>query len=374
METLFTNANLLLNGKFVHTDFAVSNGRITKIQNNLGNGVDIKNNRVIPGLFDVHTHGANGYDFNTADSKEKMQTIVDYYLSHGATTVLATIMTDSDEVIKRQLKLLAEFMRDHSSIYGIHLEGPFLSPSYKGAMPEKMLQIPTVEKFLEYQEIAQGNIKYITIAPELENAVEFTREVSKTGVVVSLGHSGANFNQALACVEAGAKCFTHTFNAMRPIEHHDPSIVVAALYSNAYAEAILDGKHLNRNIVKMLEKVKGSDKLIGITDSLMAAGLPNGEYSLAGTPITVIDGDARLSGTNTRAGSTLDIFSGLTNLMEFCGESIEKAILPLTLTPATLLNIDKDYGSLDVNKVANFLVIDDDNNLIDTYLDGKKVN
>lgn len=212
---------------------------------------------------------------------------------------MATVMTDKDEIIKRQLATVAEVAKKFPIIKGIHLEGPFLSAEYKGAMPLSLLQIPSAEKFDEYQKCAGGLIKLITIAPELPHAAEVIKHIAKTGVAVSLGHSGASFTETMTAIKCGAKSFTHLFNAMRPIHHHTPSIIVAGLYSDNYCETIVDGKHLNCDIVRTIAKIKG-DKMIAITDSLMCAGLPNGEYRLAGTPIEVVDGDCWIKGTNTR--------------------------------------------------------------------------
>lgn len=369
----FNNALLLRNNTFVKSDFAVEDGKFVDFKSSLPTGIDLKGAKVIPGLFDVHTHGGMGYDFNTADTLEKMQTIVDYYVKHGATTVMATVMTDKDETICKQLSLVAQCAKTNPVIKGIHLEGPFLSKEYKGAMPIECLQLPSVKQFDKYQRCAEGLIKYVTVSPELPDAVQFVKYLAQQHIVASLGHSGATFEQALLCVEAGAKCFTHTFNAMRPIEHHNPSIAVCALYSDTCAEAIVDGKHLNRDIVRTLYKIKG-DKLVCVTDSISPAGLPNGEYSLAGTPITVCDGDARIKGTNTRAGSTLNIFQGLINFADFCHIELAQAVTNFTRTQATLLGIYDKVGSLDPNKNADFLVLTDDmQGLRATFINGKQV-
>jgi N-acetylglucosamine-6-phosphate deacetylase len=269
----------------------------------------------------------------------------------------------------RQLELVEKYAKDFPVIRGVHLEGPFFSLQYKGAMPPQHLQKPNVELFKKYQEKAGGLIKLITIAPELEGAVELTKAAVKSGVAVSLGHSGASFDVARLCVEAGAKSFTHMFNAMRGIDHHDGSIAAYALYSDKYCEAITDGKHLEKNILKMLSKIK-KNRLIGVTDSLSCAGLPDGNYFLAGTPIYVKNGDARLTQSNTRAGSTLNIFDGYKNYIKFCGESEEEAIKVFTKTPAKMLSMDKERGSVKEGKFADFIVVAEQK-VTQTYIEGK---
>ena len=371
MGTVFKNANVLTETGFRRCDILVKNGIILDMGNLQQEGVDLKGKTVVPGLWDIHTHGANGYDFNEATA-EQMEEILDFYARNGVTSVMATVMTDKDEIIKRQLATVAEVAKKFPIIKGIHLEGPFLSAEYKGAMPLSLLEIPSAEKFDEYQKCAGGLIKLITIAPELPHAAEVIKHIAKTGVAVSLGHSGASFTETMTAIKCGAKSFTHLFNAMRPIHHHTPSIIVAGLYSDNYCETIVDGKHLNCDIVRTIAKIKG-DKMIAITDSLMCAGLPNGEYRLAGTPIEVVDGDCWIKGTNTRAGSTLTAIQGLRNVMKFCNYTLQQSINFFTANPARMLSMYDKAGSLEKGKLADFIVLDDNNKLLETYIAGKKV-
>ncbi|MEG1706100.1 MAG: N-acetylglucosamine-6-phosphate deacetylase [Clostridia bacterium] len=369
---LIKNACVCLDGKMVQTDFTIENSRFKQISNNDALGLDYSGCNIFPALWDIHTHGAMGQDFNSADNFDKIKTILDFYLAHGVTSILATVMTDDDDIIKRQLSVVSESAKQNHIIKGIHLEGPFLSIVRRGAHPEKYLQQPSISKFIEYQNCANGMIKYVTLAPELPGSVELTKYLVAHNVSVTLGHSDASYDEAMLCVNAGAIGFTHTFNAMRPLEHHNPSIIATALSSSNYCEAILDGKHLHKNIIKMLYQIKGVDRLIGITDSLMPAGLINGEYSLAGTPIIVQDGDCFIKGTSTRAGSTLNAFQGVYNLAEFANIPLEKAIKCFSLTPATMLGLDKEFGSISEGKYADFIVVKN-NELVATYLEGRLV-
>lgn len=326
---------------------------------------------ILPGLFDLHTHGAVGYDFNTATSFLELQKIIDFYTSNGVTSVLATIMTDDFDNIKEKLSLVSKFMEQCHIIRGIHLEGPFLSPDYRGAQPIEYIKPCIIELFDALYNASHGKITYVTIAPEMEGALELIKHIVDLGIIVSLGHSGASYLEAEKALNTGATSFTHTFNGMRQLHHHTPSLVATALSSTAYTEVICDGLHLHPDTVKMLYTIKG-DKFVGITDSLSPAGLPDGEYALAGTPIIVSNGDIRIKGTNTRAGSSLSAFKGVSNLSKFANISLFDASRCYSINSAKSLGIDKDYGSIDVGKYADFVLLKD-NKIDKVFSKGKQV-
>ena len=305
--------------------------------------------------MDIHTHGANGYDFNTADL-DGMKKIMEFYVSHGVGTVFPTVMTDSDEVICRQVELICKLAQDYPEVKGINLEGPFLSPQKCGAMPPQYLQKPSVDKFMQYQKAANGFIKLVTVAPELPDAVAFISEVADSGVVVSLGHSIATAEEVNRALDAGAKSFTHFGNAMSQMDRLNLNMVGSAMASDAFAEVIVDGKHVNREVVKLLVKTKGASKVIGITDSIMATGLSDGNYTLGATDVVVTGGDAFVKGTTTRAGSTLDAYTGLANTVAFCGLSIVEALSIWTINPAKLVGLDSRIGTIEIGKDADFIL------------------
>lgn len=358
---LYKHGSALIDGKIVVTDIAANHGRIIAIDPEIvpdkdTEVVDCKGKFILPALVDIHTHGANGYDFNTAD-KDGMKKILDFYVSHGVGTVLPTVMTDSDEVILRQVALIAELSKDYPEIKGIHLEGPFLSEKYSGAMPKQYLQKPSFEKFLTYQKAAQGLIKLVTIAPELPNAIPFIEEAVTARVKVSLGHSGADSATVTNALKAGAVSFTHFGNAMSQMDRLNLNMVGSALNSRAYAEVICDGKHVDYDVLKFLIKCKGVDKVIGITDSIMAAGLPDGNYKLGIVDVTVQDGNAYVSGTNKRAGSVLDAHTGLANVISNVGLPLAEAIKLWTINPAKMLGLDGRIGTIELGKDADFIVM-----------------
>ena len=372
MERMLHQVTALLPQGYCCADVAVDTdtgllGRIT------AHGPAAREGRyLLPGLIDVHTHGGGGFDFNTAENEAELSVIFRHYAAHGATGVLATLMTDTEERTLRQLSLLRSAAPRFCQLVGIHMEGPFLSASYKGAMPEACLRQPDIALLTRFQQAAGGLIRYMTVSPELPGAIELTRAAQALGITVTLGHSGASYRQAMDCVAAGAACFTHTFNAMRPIEHHGPSLAAAALAAPCCCEAILDGLHLAPDTVQMLAAVKGAEQLIGITDSLSVAGLCDGVYRSGGVEVRVNGGDVRQVATGTRAGSTLGAWEGLKNLAAFAGLSEEAAIRCLTATPLRMLGLYDRAGSLETGKAADYLVIEN-GRLIETVCRGVPV-
>ena len=195
-----------------------------------------------------------------------------------------------------------------AAMMGIHLEGPFLSPEYKGAMPEHLLQSKNIPLIEEYQKAAQGEIRYITVSPEVDGMVEDIPKLKALGIQVAIGHSGADYDTARAAVANGAMASTHTGNAMKLLHQHFPAIWGAVLEDDrVYCEVICDGRHLHPGTVRLILKTKGLERVVAVTDSIMAAGLPDGEYRLGVNEVVVIDGDAKLKENGTRAGSTLSL-------------------------------------------------------------------
>lgn len=376
MKTLYTNGLVYHHHQLKQMDFIVQDKKWMHIASSIDRSdmdkiVDLKGLKVIPGLFDIHTHGALGFDFNMA-TLDEMKLIMNYYMSHGVTSVLPTVMTDDIEVIRRQLKLMASLKPLYPIMKGIHLEGPFLSVKYKGAQPESAILKPSVSLFKQLMEDSNHLIKYTTLAPEIEGALELIDYCQSVGVRVTLGHSNATFAETERAIKHGASSFTHMFNAMRPFDHHEPGIVGAALMSNCYTEMILDGKHLDPHTVLFLKKMRGLNRLLIVTDSIMATGLEDGNYQLAGTPIYVKDGDARLVSNDARAGSTLNAFQAIKNFSKYTKTRLERSSLLMSLNPAKLMGMDDHIGSIDVGKDADFIVLEHDE-IQSVYSQGNKV-
>lgn len=365
------NLLVLTDTGYERHNVVIDHGRIQGIDKPTGKPSNLK---MVPGLFDIHTHGAMGFDFNSAKNLDEMRRILAYYYASGVTSVFPTILTDSDSVYRSQLPLLAQLAKESPIIKGIHLEGPFLSQEYKGAQPPEYLKNPSLELFHEYQKLANGLIRYVTIAPELPGSVEFTEAVTKEGVVVSLGHSAATFDEATAAIKAGARNFTHVMNAMKGLHQHEPSILTAALYyEDCYNEVIMDGIHVVPEMIEFITKIKTPDKIIGVTDSLMAAGLPDGDYFIGFTPIVVKKGDCLLRDSGIRAGSTLNALKGFLNFQRFTGRSPVEAAKAWSLNAAKLFGLEKEQGSLTIGKKADYLLLDERDELVSTLIQGKEV-
>ena len=360
MKQLYKNGLLARNGVLENTDMLVVDGKIEKIQKDIvctcgAEIIDVTGKIILPKLFDEHTHGSAGYDFNLA-TEDEMRTLMEFYKKQQIGSVFPTLLTDEDDVLEKQIKLIVKIAKDYPEIKGIHLEGPFLSAKYKGAMPEHLLQTPNIATLTHLQETACGLVKLMTLSPELDGAVEFIKEAVKIGVSINLGHSGATYERTMECVDAGATGFTHLFNAMQPIHHHEIWISGTALLSDCYCETILDGLHVCKEAVRLIIKTKGIDKVVGITDSIMAAGLGDGLYKLGVNDVVVKNGDARLVVGDARAGSTLCAIDGLKNLVKFSGLPVEVAIKMMAENPAKRNNLFDITGSLDEGKLAEFFI------------------
>ena len=357
---LYKNGHALIGDRLVKTDIVANHGKIIEISPDIipdeqTEVIDCSRRYILPALVDIHTHGANGYDFNTADI-DGMKKIMEFYVSHGVGTVFPTVMTDSDEVICRQCALIAQLARDYPEVKGIHLEGPFLAKEYAGAMPVEHLQKPSMDKFMMYQKAAEGKIKLITVAPELPDAIAFISEVTDERVTVSLGHSGADADTALKALKAGAKSFTHWGNAMSQLDRHNLNMAGSAMLSDAYCEVICDGKHVDREVLRLLVRTKGVNKVVGVTDSIMATGMSDGIFTLGSQRVAVTNGEVRVVGTDIRAGSTLDAYQGLANVVTFTGLPLSEAIKLWTVNPAKLVGLSSRIGTIEIGKDADFIL------------------
>lgn len=374
------NGQVYTNGSFQKGNIVVNDGKIAEIttdeKDTSGYEVyDAKGQYVVPGFIDVHTHGAVNVDVNAATA-EDFRKIGRYFATQGTTSWLCSILTDTKEQTLwciDQYNKQKEQELDGAKLMGIHLEGPFLCPTYKGAMPEHLLINPDIELIKEYQKAANGDVKYITVAPDVEGIPEYIKELVNLGIVVAIGHSGADYNTVMNSIHNGATCATHLFNAMKPLHHHEPGIVGAVLESDIYSEAIIDGRHLHPGIVRLIIKTKGLDRVVAVSDSIMATGLPDGKYKLGVNDIVVQDGDARLAVGDTRAGSTLTTGNALKNLIEFTNRPLEEIIVLLTKNPAEMLGMYDTIGSIDQGKYGDLVVLNDKYEVVKTFVQGKEV-
>ncbi len=378
-QFVITNALVYTGHRFVPREVYVEEGRVAQLaeQVNAPAGcprLDLGGKRLVPGFIDIHTHGAAGVDVNAATAAQLNGTIGHFFASQGTTGWLCSVLTDTPEQTLwclDQAKAAMKEEGDWAQLLGVHLEGPFLASQYKGAMPEHLLQKGSAELFARYEAAGEGAIRYMTVSPEVEGVPAMVRDIAAR-VKVAIGHSGAEYDTAMECIANGAVSATHTFNAMRLFHQHQPAIMGAVLESDVYCEAICDGRHLHPASVRLLLKCKGWDRVVAVTDSIMAAGLPDGNYKLGVNDVVVEDGDAKLASDGTRAGSTLTTGQALKNLVKFTGEGPEKVLPLLTENPADLLGLPRK-GRIAPGCDADFVVLGEDLTVLRTIVGGRTV-
>lgn len=323
-----------------------------------GDIISLGGRYVIPGLVDVHSHGRGGYDFNTA-APELYSKIAASYAEVGTTSVMPTLASAPFDSLESSTKAIAEHKSrsGEAAFLGIHLEGRYLSPKKRGAHAAELLAPPSADELRRLKYLAKDTRMRLSMAPELDGAAEMIGAAIELGIPVTAAHTDADYAQLVSAVHNGIIGFTHTFNAMRPIHHRDPGGAGAALLCDtAYSEFICDGMHLAPEIILLSHRVKPHDKFVLITDSMEAAGCPDGEYFIAGLPVTVKNGLA-LNTEGALSGSTLDMFTALTNYMSFCSLSLESALPTATVNPARMIGADGFVGSVDIGRRADMIIL-----------------
>lgn len=384
MKRWIQNGMVYQDHRFVKKDILVEDGQIqwigSELEQNLDSTgaevLDATGQWILPGFFDIHTHGAVNVDVNAATAEE-LEKICCFFASCGTTSWLCSILTDTkDQTLWciEQYKRWKQMNHQGAILEGIHLEGPFLSTEYKGAMPEHLLLKADLSLLQEYQKAAEGGIRYITVSPEVEGIPEMIPEIRKLGIQVAIGHSGADYETALQAIENGAMGATHVGNAMKLLHQHFPAIFGAVLEKDSvYAEMICDGRHLHPGIVRLIIKAKGLERVVAITDSIMAAGLPDGNYRLGVNEVVVTDGDATLVSNGVRAGSTLTMGQALQNLLAFSGRELEEIVPLFAENQARLIGMEDRIGFLAEQRRANLVFLDAEYSVVRTLVDGKIV-
>lgn len=371
---IIQSSRVWLGGQFFDAQVEVVDGKITNIYpyNTTEVDVDYGDNRIVPGFIDVHAHGAYGFDTNDANVEGLERWLKNLPLE-GVTGILPTTVTQSEEVLLKALRNVAAVEKTNpkgAQILGVHFEGPYLDMEYKGAQPPQHIVKASVEQFKKFQDAAEGLIKVITMAPEHDEDHNLVKYASNNGVLVSMGHTGANYQEVVMGLANGANSFTHAFNGMSGLHHRDPNVVGAMMRSDIFAEIIADTRHVHPVVVNNLFKTKPNSMML-ITDSLTLKGMPKGDYELGGNAIEVDDyGTAYLKGTNTISGSTLKVNEGLRNLVEKVLVPFNIALDAATLNPARALRIDDHKGKIKVGYDADIVVLADDYSVVQTYTRG----
>jgi N-acetylglucosamine-6-phosphate deacetylase len=326
--------------------------------------VQATDSTAIPGFVDVHIHGAGGHDVMEAN-ETALSTITGRLAAFGTTSLLATTITASADDTCRSVEGIAKYISGQyqtsdtrAEILGIHFEGPFLSKERRGVHPAEWLQLPSAELLQRFLQAAAGNARILTIAPELLGATPCIDAARSLGMVVSIGHTDATYEQARAAVAHGAHHATHVYNAMRPFTHRDPGVIGAVLTTpEVTAELIADGIHVDEIAMKVLLQAKGAQGVVLISDGTSATGMPDGEYMLGGLRVTVNGGVCR-NAEGRLAGSTLTLDRALRNIVGL-GIPLADAVRMLTLNPATLLGIEFKKGALRTGADADIVLLND---------------
>ncbi|MCC0648669.1 N-acetylglucosamine-6-phosphate deacetylase [Clostridioides sp. ZZV15-6598] len=354
------NGKIILKNQILENKVLVFDEKIIDIADDIPKDcevIDVDGKYISPGLIDIHIHGNMGKD--TMDSTdESIETISKSIMRHGVTSFLPTTMTMDKEHVYDALEVIKKAKSRKlggAQVLGAHLEGPFINENYKGAQNEKFIINSKYEFIKEYKDI----IKVITYAPEKDIDFDFTREIKRcTDIVLSIGHSNANYEQAKEAINLGVTNITHMFNAMTGLNHRDPGVVGAALTTDVYSELIADTIHINRDLFQFILNNKGRERLILITDSIEAGGLEDGNYALGGQKVIVKGNEARLE-NGALAGSVLSLNKMVLNFLNNTNLRVNEAINLASLNPATSLGINDKKGSLDIGKDADIAVFDD---------------
>ncbi len=335
--------------------------------------VDFTGALIGPAFFDVHIHGAAGHDVMEATS-QALEAVGRFLASRGTGSFLATTVTATLDVTLRSVEGLARLidrpdMAGTASPIGIHLEGPFLSHAKRGVHPPNLLLAPDIGTFDRIYDAAEGHVRLMTLAPELPGAAELAGHATARGVRISVGHSNATAAETRTVIAAGAVSATHTFNAMRPLDHREPGILGTVLtLDSLYAELICDGIHTAPEIVKLWWRAKGPEHAILVTDAMSATGMPEGEYQLGGFAVQVAGGKAMANGV--LAGSVLTLDRALTNFLKFSGATADQGLRLLTSNPAAMTGFTDRAGMLRVGGKADMIAVGFEGQLISKIVGG----
>lgn len=384
--TIYTPAEEIQNGVIL-----IEGHRIAKVgpreQVKIPQGaavIDYQDRTIVPGFIDIHIHGAVGYDLMEA-SPEAVAAVGKYLARHGTTSYAATTVAASLDRTLNAAKGLSEIIRASNSshvvsdnITGaqplcIHLEGPFLNIKRRGAHPASQIQKPSTELLAKYLDAADGTVRLLTLAPELEGALTVLEFARSRGLKVGIGHSNATYEEAKSAIEAGATHAVHFFNAMRPFMHRDSGIIGAVLTDDRVsAELICDGIHVEPTAIRLLVRSKGVERLILVSDSLSGAGMPDGNYRLGNFTVHVAGGVCRTVEGNL-AGSTIMLDAALRNLSSYTGLSYKQCLPCVTSNPAGILGLEDQKGVIAPRADADLAVLDQQFYVTQTYVRGRPV-
>ncbi|MBM3802936.1 MAG: N-acetylglucosamine-6-phosphate deacetylase [Acidimicrobiia bacterium] len=334
-----------------------------------------ENETLVPGFIDVHIHGACGHDVMEA-TREAMTVVSRHLARHGTTSYLATTVTAPPIETIQAVESLGQLITEDTGgarILGLHLEGPFISQEKRGVHPPEHIRLPSTGIFDELVKMSGGQVRLITVAPELPGGLEFIEHIRSRGVLVSVGHSNATYEVARQAIRAGASNATHTFNAMRDFSHRETGVIGAVLTdSTVWAELIADGVHVDPVAIQMLLRCKGPRRILLVTDAISAAGMPDGDYRVGTLSVKVSQGVCRAS-NGALAGSTLSLDRALRNMIDYTGIPLEEAVYMTSRNPAESIGVAESKGSIRPGCDADLVLLDNGLLVQATFCEGKLV-
>ncbi len=372
---ILKNARIVLHNKVIEDGYLeIEQDKIKEIGTSYnGEGINLNGAYLMPGFIDLHIHGRSGYDIING-TYEAISTIIKDLPSEGTTGFLPTTLTIPHDELDNTIINVINHDKSikGAKVYGIHLEGPFINEKFKGAQNPNYIVEATVDKVANWQKIGKNKIKQITYAVEKTN-VEFTKYLADSNIIASVGHSDASFSETMKHVESGLSHITHYHNGQSGHHHRNPGIVTAGFYSDKLAtELICDGIHIHPDVVKTVFKIKGRDKIILITDSMAAKGMPDGQYKLGGLDVNKSKSEVRLL-DGTLAGSCLEMNRAVKNFIEFTSASICDVSVMTSRNQAIALGIDDKVGTIDVGYIADITVLNENFDVVMTLVNGEIV-
>lgn len=370
------NAKIVLKERIIDNGYiSFEDGKITNIGEGQFEKVDETINAngaiIMPGFIDIHVHGSIGVDFMDA-KEEDYETIASSLYEEGVTSFLATTLTSDKESLARVCKTVCAVKNKIPALAGIHFEGPYICEKYKGAQNPKYIRNPDIEEFDELNKLSGNNIRYISLAPEKNGALDFIKHVTKNGVTVSAGHTDASFNDVKTAIEVGLTNTTHTHNAMSGHHHRNPGVVTAAFnFDRLYTEFIVDDIHVCPETLKTSYKIIGPDRFVVITDALKAKHSDLEKFELFGLPCVKNSGAAYLT-SGPLAGSLLTMDQALRNMKNICNCSLNELAKITSYNAAKSIHLD-GVGEIKVGNYADLVMLDNELKVIATYKQGKKV-
>jgi N-acetylglucosamine-6-phosphate deacetylase len=317
---------------------------------------------VLPGFVDVHCHGGGGHSLADGDP-ESARAAAAFHATRGTTTVVASLVSSTHDFLLDATRALRPLVAD-GTLGGIHYEGPYISAAKCGAHRVDMLRDPDLAELTELIDAGDGAVRMVTIAPELNGALEAIEFLDQRGVVPSIGHTNASYEETAAGIDAGAQAATHLFNAMRAFNHRDPGPIPALLDDERiYSEIVADPVHLHPGTMRFAFDTSLPAWTLLVSDAMDAAGLDDGRYMLGRHEIEVVAGVAKVAGTDVIAGSTITLLDAFRNTVRLAGQSVEAASQMASATPAELLGLN-EVGAIETGKYADAVILDDDLNLI----------